>query len=243
MNYAVNRDELLKIAYKGGGETALVPFAGLPSLRPYIDSVKDLTDKYDVGTFDLAMSAGILQGKGYSKDSSGVWVKDGKRLSLNIVTFSLFEDVTPVLVSQLRKGGFDASFKMPADMASQVMGGQAEAYVWGGNLSVLTPDTTLKTYQQGGPPFNWKNDTFDKIVDQMFVTATDDPKMQTLFHQAMDIWLKELPNILLVQLYARTPFNTTYWNNWPDENNPYINTVFIHRTFLLIASSLKGVEG
>ena len=67
------------------------------------------------------------------------------------------EDVTPVLVSQLRKGGIDASFKMPSDMATQVMGGDAEGFVWGGNTSVLTPDTTLKSYQNGAPPWRWSS--------------------------------------------------------------------------------------
>ena len=242
VNYAVNRDELLKIAYKGGGEKALVPLAALPTLQPYIESVKDLTDKYDVGTFDLAKSAQILQSKGYAKDNSGVWAKDGQHLTLNIITFSLFEDVAPVLVSQLRKGGFDASFKMPDNMSTLVMGGDAEGFVWGGNLSVLTPDTTLKLYQAGAPPWNWKNDDFDKIVDQMFVTGTSDPKMPSLYHDAMDIWLKELPNIPLVQLYARTPFNTTYWSGWPDQNNPYVNTIFIHRTFEMIVASLQPAQ-
>ena len=120
-------------------------------LKPYIDSVKDLTEKYDVGTFNQSKSAEILQSKGYAKDGNGFWAKDGKRLTLNIVTFSLFEDVTPVVVSQLRKGGIDASFKMPSNMATQVMGGDAEGFVWGGNTSVLTPDTTLKSYQKASP--------------------------------------------------------------------------------------------
>ena len=64
--------------------------------------------------------------------------------------------------------------------------------------------------------------------------------MKTLYHDAMDLWLKDLVNVPLVQLYARTPFNTTYWSNWPDEKNPYVNTIFIHRTFLMIVSSLKA---
>jgi peptide/nickel transport system substrate-binding protein len=243
VNYAINRDEILKIAYKGGGEAALVPFANFPALRTFLDPLNDLLRRYPVGTFDLAKSAQIIQSKGYAKDSGGFWAKDGKRLSLGIVTFSLFEDFTPVLVAQLRKGGFDASFKMPANFGTLISGGEAEAYVWGGNLSVETPLDTVKMYRAGGSPFYWSNPTYDKLVDQMAVTGSDNPALKMLFHQAMDIWLKELVAIPLVQLYARTPFNTTYWTGWPDEKTPYINTIFIHRTFQLIVQSLKPAGG
>jgi hypothetical protein len=33
--------------------------------------------------------------------------------------------------------------------------------------------------------------------------------------------------------------NTTYWTNWPDQNNPYINSANWHRTFELV---LMGIQ-
>lgn len=243
INYAINRDEILKIAYKGGGQSALVPYAAFPALQPYIDSVSDLLRTYPVGTTDLAKSAQIMQSKGYAKDSSGLWAKDGKRLPLATITFSLFEDIAPLVAAQLRKAGFDAAFKMPANFGTLISTGQAEGYIWGGNASVRSPYATLKLYQAKRSPFYWENKTFDGIVTQMAVTTRTDPKLKTLLHQAMSIWLKELPAIPLVQLYERTPFNTTYWTGWPDQHNPYINTIFIHRTFLLIVNSLKPAQG
>ena len=37
------------------------------------------------------------------------------------------------------------------------------------------------------------------------------------------------------------PMNQTYWTNWPDANNPYINSANWHRTFELVLLSLKPV--
>jgi len=60
-----------------------------------------------------------------------------------------------------------------------------------------------------------------------------------LFHSAMEIWLKELPDIPLVQFYHRNPVNTMYWTNWPDATNPYINSANWHRTFELALLGIK----
>jgi peptide/nickel transport system substrate-binding protein len=243
INHAINRKELVKVAYKGGGDFTLLPFPAFPIMKQYTESVAELLQKYPVGTFSLDKTAQIMQSKGYAKDSGGLWAKNGQRLTIPVSIFSLFEDVTPVVVSQLRKGGFDASFKMPSNIGAAVYGGEADAYMWGAGTSVADPVTTLKGYAKGGAPFGWKNDAFDKLVDQMAVTASSDPKFTTLFHDAMDLWLKELPAIPIAQLYARTPWNTTYWTGWPDEQNPYVNTIYIHRTFGMIVDSVRPAGG
>ncbi len=55
-----------------------------------------------------------------------------------------------------------------------------------------------------------------------------------LFRQAMDIWLRELPSFPILQWYHRIPHNETYWKNWPTAQNPYINSAYWHRTWLLV---------
>ena len=74
----------------------------------------------------------------------------------------------------------------------------------------------------------------------MGTVAPGDPKLTSLFHSAMAIWLKELPDIPLVQFYHRNPVNTTYWTNWPDATNPYINSANWHRTCELVLLGLKS---
>jgi hypothetical protein len=56
------------------------------------------------------------------------------------------------------------------------------------------------------------------------------------------IWLRELPAIPLLQWYHRIPHNETYWRGWPSEKNPYVNSAFWARTWLLVLLELDPVD-
>ena len=80
---------------------------------------------------------------------------------------------------------------------------------------------------------------YDALIDQMGQTPTDAPEMDELYREAMDLWLAELPSIPLVQWPHRIPHNETYWTNWPSEENPYINSAYWSRTWLLVLLNLR----
>ena len=85
----------------------------------------------------------------------------------------------------------------------------------------------------------WKNEEYDAIVDEMGTTSPDDEaKMQELFDKAMAIWYENLPEVPVVEWYHRTPQNTTYWTNWPNNDNAY-NTSFWHLTFPMTVWNLE----
>ena len=90
--------------------------------------------------------------------------------------------------------------------------------------------------------WRWKNAAFDALVDAMGQTAPDDPALDGLFRQAMEIWLDELPSIPLVQWYHRIPHNERYWTNWPSAENPYIHSAYWHRIWLLVLLELEPVQ-
>ena len=249
INNVLNRDEIVKIGYQGAGDKTVVPYPGFPALNEYTKGIADLLQQYPVDDFNLDKSATIMQSKGYTKDQGGFWSKDGNRLAPVVITFAVEQDVTPVIVQQLRKGGFDASFKMPSNFGDLIFNGDADAYVFGHGGSVADPYFTMRLYQTqfnapiGQPasqPYRWSNPEFDKLVDQMGTVAPGDPKLASLYHSAMEIWLKALPDIPLVQFYHRNPVNTTYWTNWPDAANPYINSANWHRTCELVLLGLKS---
>ena len=80
----------------------------------------------------------------------------------------------------------------------------------------------------------------DKLVDEAYGIAPDDTKkLIDVWRRAMEIWLPELPDIQLVQNYHRIPWNTTYWKNWPTEQNPYVNGAHWHLTFAMVLWSLQ----
>ncbi len=56
----------------------------------------------------------------------------------------------------------------------------------------------------------------------------------------MEIWLPDLPDIQLVQNYHRIPINTTYWQNWPTEDNSYVNGASWHLTFPIVLWNLQS---
>jgi len=165
--------------------------------------------------------------------------------------FGGFQDIGPVIVEQLKRGGFDASFRMLSDVYDQMSQGEARAFLNGHGGSVRDPYFTLRLYHSrfvkptGTPAehfWRWSNPEFDAIVDQMGKTDPSDPELQKLFHQAMEIWLHDLPSVPLVQWYHRIPHNETYWKNWPTAQNPYINSAYWHRTFLLVLLGLEPAQ-
>lgn len=252
INFAINRKQVVDVGWHGAGDYTLHPYPEFPPLMRYIDKIQDLFEKYQLNTYDLAKSAEIMERKGWSKNEEGFWSKDGKSLKFVIDVFpNLFQDFTPVLVEQLRQAGFEASFRATNDAYTRMTQGTARAFVMGHAASVRDPYFTLRLYHSRFVQptdtaaeyfWRWENAAFDKLVDRMAEVAPEDPELDELFHQAMDIWLRELPSIPLVQWYHRIPHNETYWKNWPTADNPYVNSAYWHRTWLLVLLNLEPVQ-
>jgi hypothetical protein len=48
-----------------------------------------------------------------------------------------------------------------------------------------------------------------------------------------------LPDIPLVHNFHRIPMNTTYWANWPTEQNAYVNGACWHLTYAIVLWNLQ----
>lgn len=251
INHCIDRKQLVQIGYQGSGEATLLPFPNFPAMLQFTNKVQDLAKQIDA--FDLNKTAQIMQSKGYTKDSGGFWAKGGQRFSMLISALILFQDITPVLVQQLRKGGFDASFRIVVgdEFSQKLYTGEMDGYLFGHGGSVRDPYPTAKLYhsrysaptgQQAVYPYRWVNKEYDKLVDQMGQLAVTDSKLPTMFRDAMKIWIPELPDIGLVQWFHRIPTDTKYWTNWPTESNPYINSCYWHRTSPLWINTIKPAQ-
>jgi peptide/nickel transport system substrate-binding protein len=253
INYAMDRNQILQAGAHGIGQTILMPFPRFGGLAQYYDAGQDLLQKYPLGTTDPNKTAQIMQSKGYSKDSGGFWAKDGKRWSWVIsLPPPFFTDITPVIVTQLRKAGFDVSFKSPANWGTITATGDVDAYLQVPAGSVRDPFETMDelnskwsapTGQPAVRTYRWSNPDYDAAVNEMAKTSPTDPKLVTLFHTALEIWYKELPVIPLLQRYLFVPVNTTYWTNFPNEKNPYTVPTSWHRTAQMFVLSLKPATG
>jgi peptide/nickel transport system substrate-binding protein len=252
INHAIDREQLVQVGWQGAGAPTLLPFPDFPPLRKFTAQVEDLLEKYPVGLHDAQRSAALLESSGWQRDAEGIWTRRGERARVVIDISNAFQDIAPVLVEQLRRAGFEAHMRMTSDNYTRMTTGSARAYIFGNGGSVRDPYFTLRLYHSrfvqptgtATPTFwRWKNEEFDALVDRMGQTAPDDPALAGLFREALEIWLKELPAIPLLQFYHRLPHNQKYWKNWPSEENPYINTAYWHRTWLLVLLNLEPVQG
>lgn len=252
VNYAIDREQLLAIGWQGSGEYALLPFPDFPPLRRFTSQVQDQVEQSSMALHDPERTAEILTRKGWTRNGEGLWIKDGQPLKIVIDIATIFQDLAPVLVAQLKRAGFDASFRMTSDVYTRMTQGMARSFMFGNGGSVRDPYFTLRLYHSrfvwptGTAAeifWRWQNEEYDRIVDQMGQTAPDDPQLLTLFRHAMEIWIEELPSIPLVQWYHRIPHNETYWTDWPTAENPYINSAYWHTSFLLVLLGLEPVQG
>ncbi|HSC71520.1 MAG TPA: ABC transporter substrate-binding protein [Candidatus Methylomirabilis sp.] len=254
VSYFIDRQQIVDVGYVGASIVSPLPLPEYPPLRPYIDSVKDLLAKHNTLEFNPKKGEELLTRKGWKKDGTGFWVDaQGNRIKLDIIGFgSSGPAVGPVITEQLRRNGIDASMSLPPDFDDRFQKGQYTGSIYGHGGSVNDPYHTLRLYQSvsvavpGGHLVNfarWKNEAYNKIVDDVYVTdMTNKTKLVELFRKAMELWIPELPDIPLVHNIHRVPMNTTYWTNWPTEQNPYVNGAFWHLTYAMVLWNLQPTQ-
>ncbi len=255
INHALDRDKIINLAYEGGTIKRVWPqvtFDG-PAAK-YEQQVQDLLDKYDVDDFDLQKTADIMTRKGYKKDSEGFWVgTDGKRVQLTLQTGNWLSPLGPVIEKQLRDAGFDAVFKLPATGWLQgIQSGSYESWITvhcgstGDPYQMLKDFTTAYSAPIGeSTRYVWansryENPEYDAILAKMEMMAPseDDPQYINLFRQAMEIWLRDLPEITIAEERHIWTLNETYWTGWPGADDPYA-WPYDGADFLLIVLNLK----
>jgi len=253
VSYAIDRQEAIDVAYDGAGSMNKLFLPDYKSLEPFMEAIKDLFDTYPSNEYNPAKSAELLTKNGYAKNKDGFWEKDGQVLKLEMGGWQIYADIGPVVAERLRQNGFDAGFSMPADYSDRMGLGTVNGF-WNGHGGSVGPDPYLScdlynakrvapTGESGwNSIWRWKNEAYTAIIDEMGTVPMGDPKVKELFRKAMEIWLKELPSVPMIQWYHRIPMNLTYWTGWPTEENPYLNGAFWHLTFPRIIDQLKAVK-
>ena len=254
LSYFIDRQQIVDVGYVGASQTAALPMPEYPPLRPYYESVKDLLAKQNTLEFNPKKGEELLTAKGWKKDSTGFWADaQGNHIKLDIIGFgSSGPAIGPVITELLRRQGVDASMSLPPDFDDRFNKGQYAGAIYGHGGSVNDPYYTLRLYQSasvavpGGHQVNfarWKNEAYDKIVDEVFVTdMKNKAKLTELWRKAMEIWIPELPDLPLVHNFHRLPMNTTYWTNYPTEQNPYVNGAMQHLTFAMVLWNVQPTQ-
>ncbi|MGI9149078.1 MAG: ABC transporter substrate-binding protein [Chloroflexota bacterium] len=250
MSYVIDRNAISTLAYEG----ATVPTWGIwpfyDANQPYFDAVTDLRGQYPSDTFDSARAASMFSAAGvdptsmhlkYVVNSDGIEdMKVAQVVSDQLRSAGFQVDVQPlnggVLTDTLRRGDYDLA------MNAFCPGYIAE------NLELFH----TKNYVPLGQPapwfernsFRYSNPELDGIVDQMLQTPPSDVStMKGLYHDAMAIWLRDLPVIPLTQAPALVPFNSTYWQGWPTADNAWNMPVSWWATFNLVITGYPNSTG
>jgi len=244
INYAIDREQIVQIAYEGSTVPSRHFFPAYPPLDRLVDLAEDagLYEKYPLMTHDPAKAKEIIESKGYTMGSDGYYEKDGQQLTLDLATHEAFiekQRIAQVVVEELQAVGINASThneagatwdenfnfgRFPGKVGWQTCGSVNEP--WNSmdtfNTGWLVPVGERATRDQ----WRWQGeaaDEYSKLVDEIGTLPLGDPKIDELFVQAMDIWMAELPVIPVTQAKKIIPFNQTYWTGWPSAANKYIH--------------------
>jgi peptide/nickel transport system substrate-binding protein len=236
INQAINRAQLVTVAYEGMSEPSYSVFPTYAPLKPFLERNAALLQALHSQPPQVAT---LMQSAGFRRGPQGLWVgADGRTVRFTIDARSGEADLLkmgPVLVYQLRAAGFDAAFR-PTETAifsSDVAMGRSTVYLSDSCGSVQDPYASLALFhsKQSAPigqlasgvvPTRFANAEFDAAIDAMAKLPAEEPAFASAADTALRIFSRELPAIPLVQARLLTPFNQTYWSNWPSAENDYI---------------------
>lgn len=247
LNYAMDREAIVAIAYEGTTLPSRHFFPAYPPLDALVDKAIEAGawDLEQLWTHDPEKAKEIFESKGYvMNESSGLYEKDGEELAIDITTHESFiekQRIAQQLVEQFQDVGVNA---VNRNEAGGVWGenhafGEFESRMgWQTCGSVNEPWASLDTFntkwlkpvgeRTGGNQNAWRwsgdvADQYSAIVDEMGTLPLGDPKVEELFVEAMDLWFEELPVIPVTQAKKIIPFSTTYWTGWPTFADQYIH--------------------
>jgi peptide/nickel transport system substrate-binding protein len=257
VNSAMDRTALADIAYEGAMPTSTFAFSGyMAGTWLTLDSpLTAMLDSYNVDNpsqedVDAHMAAG-----GYERDAEGFWAKDGERIDFLVRTPAFIQPLLAPITQQLIDAGFDARQGAVDDtwLPDMQLGNFGTMlFVHCGSLS--EPVETLQHYHsKWARPigtaipnliagFRYENPEMDAIIDRMeAIPASTDPTSPYMQDAvaALDIALRDMPLIHLIEEYHVVTFNSTYWSGWPNAEDPYVAPYTPWEAFSLVIHNLQ----
>ena len=242
LNYYIDRDEIINIAYENTTIKSEHFFVAYPPLNAFVDLVRDNELFQEMQVSDAAKGDAILTAKGWAKNNDGFWENDGEVLRVQITTHEAFiekQRIAQVLVEQFIRNGVDAVHLNEAGSAwgdNHAMGTFDTRMGWQTCGSINEPWASMDTMstrhlvpvgeRASQNRWRWSGDNaeaYSALVEEMGTLSLDDPRVEELFIEAMEYWLEDLPVIPISQARKLIPFDTTYWTNWPTAENNYLH--------------------
>jgi peptide/nickel transport system substrate-binding protein len=256
INAAVDRDQIVNLAYEGSVVKALMPYSSYAGMLAYVDQVEDLIAPLDENSPEKV--AEILTEAGYTQGADGRWANaDGSPLQIE-VQVAQGDPVGPVLGQQLQAAGFDAlvSVLQAGAQSDALTAGSFEMSVFPHCGSLYDPWQTLEHFHSkyAAPegqastnlraPTRYANPELDSLLDAMEARqpSPDDADYVELVRQATEIVARDLPEIALFEEIQTQPFNTTYWTGFPSSADPYVAQPLPWEGFALVIHRLQPTQ-
>jgi peptide/nickel transport system substrate-binding protein len=262
VQHSINRQSMVDLAYEGSTVTQVIPFSTYGGLAAFQNQLTGIIATYTPDAPDPGLVASNMQEAGYTRDSGGFWVKDGQRLTTDLLTPSWLKPMGPVLEKQLRDNGFDVTFK-PFDPDTQpffdtVRAGNGSLWIIVHCGSSREPYGTLQHFHSryASPAqgqlntYIWANSQYmnpeyDAIINQMdqIQPSPTDPQYVGLTMQATDIFLRDVLEITLAEERHVVTFNNTWWRGWMDSSNAYAAPYSLWAPFMMSFLRLEPGPG
>ncbi|WP_306118055.1 MULTISPECIES: ABC transporter substrate-binding protein [unclassified Roseitalea] len=245
--HIIDRTQIVNIAAEGATTPSVTMFAQYGSMAPFIDAVVEAGHGLSP-TADVAAGQALIEAEGWTRNGD-YYEKDGETLAVEIHVNSASTEYTrtiDMVVEQLQRAGIDAR-AVPVENGvfwGEVLpfGNYTMSYSWLSCGSVNEPWASMGRYTvkdvvpvgERSPGFNntarWDSEgakAYSEIVDAMATMPLGAPEIPDMVAEAYQYLDAEMPFIPLVQAFKLMPFNTTYWEGWPTNDN-YYNHPFFH---------------
>jgi peptide/nickel transport system substrate-binding protein len=260
INYAIDRDQISSLGYSSANYPIVAPFSSYMKERWLPGQLQGVIDKYDRNKRDLTLVAQHMQAAGYAMNGDGMWAKDGQVLRVPVRGPQFFAPLAPPLAEQLKSAGFDAPAIVEPDSSTawndDMATGQSDTIFFVHCGSISEPLNTLRDlHSKFGTPVGmpcpniiactrYSNPEYDKLIDDMesMVGSPDNAKYMQDATQALDIYLRDMPEIMLLEELHVVTFNNTYWKGWPSEKDPYAAPYPPWEAWYLIINKLQPVQ-
>lgn len=239
LNFALDREEIVKIAYEGSTTPAKFFFPPYPGLNEYVQLLEDegIFEEFPILKHDPDEANRILESKGYTK-SGDTYEKDGNELRLQIDAPTDFVEIwryADIIGEQLQRIGINATVRKLAvgTWGDGIGDGKFEAAAdWSacgsvsepwGSMQVFHPRWAVKVGEGASSNSQrWKNDKFGQYVDEIGALPLGDERVKSAFINAAREWLRDLPFLPIAYARKLYAFDTTYWTGWATKENNYL---------------------
>jgi len=236
ISYCVNREKLALVwPSVTPSVPAKYPWADWKGLRKF--AYPEVFEKYKL-EYDLDKAAEILDNLDF-KDRDGDGIREtpnGTVLSWELISWGGPQEVEALDIAEnLKKIGIDVEVKVPTGtvMDEKQATGQFDLALlclctgmpWNNDAYYLLSgfhskyNAPIGVRQMSGQWCRLSDPELDAVIDELGMVSPDDPKADELYKRGIELWMRDLPAIPIVETIYELCWSTKYWTGWPTQDN------------------------